>query len=78
MKDNTVLALLGGLIIVAGLLTANWFDGKPYRDYIKNPKAELHCHFIDGWREVHRHMVSDYFEGTWYFTNGSASRCEVR
>lgn len=77
MRDNTVLALLGGALIICGLLVASWLDGAPMREYLADPSAELHCHFIDGWREVPREMVIDHFEGTWYFTNGSATRCEV-
>lgn len=78
MTDNAILALLGGLLVVAGLITANWFDGKPYRDFINNPKVELYCQFVDGERQVPRSKITDFYDGVWYFDNGSATRCEVR
>ena len=70
----TVAALIALVIAVFFLLGRQ--DAEMLRS-VKSGQAVLECHFKDGWRVVSPERVKDYWDGRWYFDNGSATRCEL-
>lgn len=44
---------------------------------VQEGQLALWCKFNDGRRQVPADKVTDFYEGRWYFTNGSAKNCEV-
>lgn len=45
---------------------------------VQKGEVSLYCHIGSEYRFIEPSKVKDFVEGTWIFTNGSASNCYVR
>lgn len=78
---ETVKIACFAFVVCASALTLAWLIDKPERELlaqVQNGERVLHCHFQDGWRQIESAKITDFSDGQWYFTNGSAVQCEVR
>lgn len=69
-----VLATLAVVSLLVGLAKAD----NDLTDQVKSGKKILICHLKQGEIQVSPDKITHFSEGRWYFTNGSATQCEVK
>lgn len=69
-----VLAALAVVLILVGLAKAD----NDLTQQVKAGNKLLICHLQQGETQISPDKVKYYAEGRWYFTNGSATQCEVK
>lgn len=70
-----IMAVLVAATIAAIAWAASCNDRKTL-ELATSGKAVLYCFMIDGWRKIDAKKITDFSDGRWYFTNGSASSCK--
>lgn len=71
-----IAALLVVFLLGAGLYKLDEGD-RIKLSQVQEGELTLTCTFKDGIKEVPPEKVTDYHEGRWYFTNGSAVKCHL-
>ena len=71
-----IMAVLVAATIAAIAWATNSNDRKTL-ELATSGKAVLYCFMSDGWRKIDSDKITDFSDGRWYFTNGSAVQCEV-
>ena len=68
--------LLSGIVI--GLFSYGIYkQDKDIMEKVLTEEVILMCHMKDGYKRIAPSKVEGYSEGRWYFTNGSATRCNT-
>lgn len=76
MKTRFLLAP-GAFIIIVGLGKWTQSSSDAMVEKLHSGEAILQCEMLDGVRIIDPNKVVGFTNGTWRFTNGSASSCEI-
>lgn len=69
-----VLAALAAVLLIVGFAKAD----NDLTKQVKSGQKILICHLKQGEVQVPPHKIVRFSEGRWYFSNGSATQCEVK
>ena len=64
------------ILAVVGLYLAHSEDSTRLAE-VKSGALTLECHIGDDYIEIDPDLVTDYSDGRWFFTNGSATQCST-
>lgn len=62
------------ILAVVGLYLTHSEDSARFAE-VKSGALTLVCHIGDDYVEIDPALVTDYSDGRWFFTNGSATQC---
>ena len=68
------LAAIAAVALLVGLAKAD----KDLTKQVKAGNKLLVCHLSQGETQISPDKIKYFSEGRWYFTNGSATQCEVK
>lgn len=69
-----ILIALAAVSILVGFAMAD----KDLTKQVKSGEKILTCHLKQGETQISPDKIIRFSEGRWYFTNGSATQCEVK
>ena len=64
------------ILVVMGLYLTHSEDSTKFTK-VKSGALTLECHIGDDHIEIDPDLVTDYSDGRWFFTNGSATQCST-
>lgn len=64
------------ILAVVGLYLAHSEDSTRLAE-VKSGALTLECHIGDGYQVIDPDLITDYSDGRWFFTNGSATQCST-
>ena len=64
------------ILAVVGLYLTHSEDSTRLAD-VKSGDLTLECHIGDDYRVIDPSKVTNYLDGRWFFTNGSAAQCST-
>ena len=64
------------ILAVVGLYLTHSEDSTKFAK-VKSGALTLECHIGGGYKVIDPSKVTDYSEGRWFFTNGSAAQCRT-
>lgn len=70
--------VLAALAVVSLLLVGFTMADNDLTKQVKSGEKILTCHLQQGEVQVSPDKIVRFSEGRWYFTNGSATQCEVK
>lgn len=62
--------------MIVGLYSLSREDRELF-DSVKSGQATLECELQKGVTTIHPDKITQFSDGRWYFTNGSATQCRV-
>ena len=62
------------ILAVVGLYLTHSEDSNKFTK-VKSGALTLECHIGDNYQVINPDLVTDYSDGRWFFTNGSATQC---
>ena len=62
------------ILAVVGLYLTHSEDSTKFTK-VKSGALTLECHIGDNYQVINPDLVTDYSDGRWFFTNGSATQC---
>ncbi len=64
------------ILAVVGLYLTHSEDSTRLAE-VKSGDLTLVCHIGDDYIEIDPDLITDYSDGRWFFTNGSATQCST-
>ncbi len=64
------------ILAVVGLYLTHSEDSTRLAE-VKSGALTLECHIGDGYQVIDPDLITDYSDGRWFFTNGSATQCRT-
>ena len=64
------------ILAVVGLYLTHSEDSTRLAE-VKSGALTLECHIGDGYQVIDPALITDYSDGRWFFTNGSATQCST-
>lgn len=64
------------ILAVVGLYLTHSEDSTRLAE-VKSGALTLECHIGDGYQVIDPDLVTDYSDGRWFFSNGSATQCST-
>ena len=64
------------ILAVAGLYLTHSEDSTRLAK-VSSGELTLECHIGDGYQVINPDLVTDYSDGRWFFSNGSATQCRT-
>lgn len=64
------------ILVVVGLYLTHSEDSTKFAK-VKSGALTLECHIGDSYQVINPDLVTDYSDGRWFFTTGSATQCRT-